>query len=175
MLYLCSRIAALDGEKLGRFRLETARAVRLDASGRLTRRPGAFFFSTRLHLPPDPASSPSGPSFISLRTRLPILLDPASSPSEPSFISFWTQLPILLDPASYPTGTLQKNSRHTLSILKQAVWVCLPLANSLRSTCHLRAKYLPSPCESNKKMDSVPLLLSRKKCSIRYRGSVHLR
>ena len=103
----------------------TARAVRLDASGRLTRRPGAFSFSTRLHIPPDPASSPSGPSFI----------------------SFWTQLHLLLDPASYPTGTLQAYFRHTLSILKQAVWVCLLLAISLRSTCHLLAKYLPSPCE----------------------------
>ena len=131
----------------------TARAVRLDASGRLTRRPGAFFFSTWLHLPPDPASSPS----------------------EPSFISFWTQLPIPQAHFRHTSGTLQAYFRHTLSILKQAVWVCLLLANSLRSTCHLRAKYLPSPCESNKKMDSVPLLLSRKKCSIRYRGSAHLR
>ena len=141
----------------------TARAVRLDASGRLTRRPGAFFFSTRLHLPPDPVPSPSGPSFISFWTLLHLPPNPASSPSEPSFISFWTQLPIPLDPASSPFGPDFLSHRHTSGILqaysKHTQTSCL----GMPTPCHLLAKCLPSPCESNKKNGFCPLIAEPEK------------
>ena len=148
-----------------------------DAPGRPIRRLGPANQTPRGIFLSHPAPSPSGPSFISFRTQLHLPPNPASYPSGPSFISLWTQLHLPLDPASYPTGTLQAYFRHTPSILQaysnrlfgyaySLPSPCKVLAISLQSTCHLLAKAI--------KNGFCPLIAEPEKCSIRYRGSVHL-